>query len=182
MGRRGYPPEFRRKVLDLVEAGTQDRRGRCTTWNQRPVDLLVAAARPHRPGSRAGPDQRRDRPSWSRPRKRIAELETELSGAPRATELFEGGAAQKAVRGHRGDGRRGSPRAGRLPGPRRLGVRVTTRGAVRPPSERAIRHAWLTDLIREVHVAPAAPTAIARVHAELTLGRGISVGHSRSSC
>jgi hypothetical protein len=27
MGRRGYPPEFRRKVLDLVEAGTADRGG-----------------------------------------------------------------------------------------------------------------------------------------------------------
>jgi hypothetical protein len=30
MGRRGYPPEFRRKILDLVEAG---RTARWIAWN-----------------------------------------------------------------------------------------------------------------------------------------------------
>jgi putative transposase len=46
----------------------------------------------------------------------------------------------------------------------------------RPPSPRAIRHAWLTDLIREVHAASRQTYGSRRVHAELTLGRGISVG------
>jgi putative transposase len=46
----------------------------------------------------------------------------------------------------------------------------------RPPSERAIRHAWLTDLIREVHVDFRGVYGYRRVHAELTLGHGLSVG------
>ncbi len=46
----------------------------------------------------------------------------------------------------------------------------------RPPSARAIRHAWLTDVIREVHAASRQTYGSRRVHAELTLGRGISVG------
>jgi putative transposase len=48
----------------------------------------------------------------------------------------------------------------------------------RPPSRRAIRHAWLTDLITEVHVASRGTYGALRVHAELTLGRGIVVGHN----
>ena len=46
----------------------------------------------------------------------------------------------------------------------------------RPPSERAIRHAWLTDLIREVHVDFRGVYGYRRVHAELTLGHGLVVG------
>jgi putative transposase len=48
----------------------------------------------------------------------------------------------------------------------------------RPPSARAVRHAWLTDLIREVHAASYANYGANRVHAELVLGRGILVGHN----
>jgi len=47
----------------------------------------------------------------------------------------------------------------------------------RPPSARAIRHAWLTDVIREVHAASRCAYGARRVHAELTMGRGIPVGH-----
>ncbi|MGF1618685.1 MAG: IS3 family transposase, partial [Acidimicrobiia bacterium] len=47
----------------------------------------------------------------------------------------------------------------------------------RPPSARSIRHAWLTDMIRQVHSASRAPMGAPRVHAELTLGVGIAVGH-----
>ena len=50
--------------------------------------------------------------------------------------------------------------------------------AFRPPSARAVRHAWLTDLIREVHVASYGAYGAKRVHAELILGRGITVGHN----
>jgi putative transposase len=39
-----------------------------------------------------------------------------------------------------------------------------------------IRHAWLTDLIREVHAGSRQTYGSRRVHAELTLGHGISVG------
>jgi putative transposase len=47
----------------------------------------------------------------------------------------------------------------------------------RAPSARAIRHAWLTDAIRQVHAASRQTYGSRRVHAELTLGRGISVGY-----
>jgi transposase InsO family protein len=47
----------------------------------------------------------------------------------------------------------------------------------RPPSARAIRHAWLTDVIRQVHAASRQTYGSRRIHAELTLGRGISVGY-----
>ena len=47
----------------------------------------------------------------------------------------------------------------------------------RPPSNRAIRHAWLTDVIAAVHRDSRKTYGIRRVHAELTMGRGVSVGH-----
>ena len=46
----------------------------------------------------------------------------------------------------------------------------------RPPSERAIRHAWLTDVIRQVHADSFQTHGARRVYAELTLGRGLVVG------
>jgi putative transposase len=48
----------------------------------------------------------------------------------------------------------------------------------RPPSVRAVRHAWLTDVIREVHAASYGSYGARRVHAELVLGRAIRVGHN----
>jgi putative transposase len=48
----------------------------------------------------------------------------------------------------------------------------------RPPSARSIRHVWLTDMITQVHAASRGTYGHRRVHAELTLGQGISVGHS----
>ncbi|TYK53046.1 IS3 family transposase [Actinomadura decatromicini] len=47
----------------------------------------------------------------------------------------------------------------------------------RPPSPRAIRHAWLTEQIRRVHADSRGTYGGKRVHAELTLGLGIAVGH-----
>lgn len=47
----------------------------------------------------------------------------------------------------------------------------------RAPSPRAIRHAWITDVIHQVHTASRQTYGIRRVHAELTLGRGIAIGH-----
>jgi putative transposase len=48
----------------------------------------------------------------------------------------------------------------------------------RPPSARAVRHAWLTDVIRGVHADSYANYGAKRVHAELVLGRGIQAGHN----
>ena len=47
----------------------------------------------------------------------------------------------------------------------------------RAPSARAIRHVWLTDQILAVHTASNGTYGARRVHAELTLGRGLVVGH-----
>lgn len=49
----------------------------------------------------------------------------------------------------------------------------------RPPSERAIRHAWLTDQITQIHAESRGTYGGRRVHAELTLGRGVAVGHGQ---
>ena len=48
----------------------------------------------------------------------------------------------------------------------------------RPPSQRSLRHAWLTERIRAVHVASRGTYGALRVHAELRLGHGITVGHN----
>jgi putative transposase len=47
----------------------------------------------------------------------------------------------------------------------------------RPPSRRAVRHAWLTEQIQAVHQASRGTYGSRRVHAELTLGLGISISH-----
>ena len=47
----------------------------------------------------------------------------------------------------------------------------------RPPSVKAIRHAWLTELIVKIHADSKAAYGARRVHAELTLGHGVTVGH-----
>lgn len=46
----------------------------------------------------------------------------------------------------------------------------------RAPSARGVRHAWLTNLITQVHAKSRGVYGIRRVHAELTLGHGIGVG------
>jgi transposase InsO family protein len=47
----------------------------------------------------------------------------------------------------------------------------------RAPSVRAVRHAWLTEQIRAVHLASRGTYGSRRMHAELTLGLGIPAGH-----
>jgi putative transposase len=48
----------------------------------------------------------------------------------------------------------------------------------RSPSARAICHAWLTDLIRQIHRDSRGTYGARRIYAELRLGHGIAVGHS----
>ena len=42
-----------------------------------------------------------------------------------------------------------------------------------------MRHAWLTDQISQVHAESRGTYGARRVHAELTLGRGVTVGHNQ---
>src|SRR5215211_3440555 len=104
MGRRGYPPEFRRKVLDLVGAG-------------RPIAEVAKAL-----GISAQSIytwRRQDRidkgltPGLSSPekqelvaaRRRIAQLETELAITRRPPSCSRSKRPRSTVRGHPGDGR-----------------------------------------------------------------------------
>mgnify|MGYP001823505027 FL=1 len=45
----------------------------------------------------------------------------------------------------------------------------------RPPSARAVRHAMLAEIVREIHDASRQTYGARRVHAELVLGRGLTV-------
>ncbi|MEU8310542.1 IS3 family transposase [Actinomadura sp. NPDC048955] len=47
----------------------------------------------------------------------------------------------------------------------------------RSPSPRSLRHAWLTERIRQIHAASRGTYGARRVHAELTLGSGLVVWH-----
>jgi transposase-like protein len=86
VGRRGYPPEFRRKVLDLVEAGRPIAEvaevlgisGQSIyTWRQQ--DRIDRGLEP---GLTSG-----EKAELAVAKRRIAELETELHAMRRAMEL-----------------------------------------------------------------------------------------------
>jgi transposase-like protein len=111
---KSYPPEFRRKVIDLVESGRP--------VAQVAVDLGISEQtiyvwrRQHLidtgwlPGTTTA-----ENAELAATRKRIVELETELAIHRRASELLGKVVAQKQVRGHQGDGRRRHAGAGRDP-------------------------------------------------------------------
>jgi len=94
MGRRGYPPEFRRKVLDLVEAGRPiadvahdlEISGQSIyTWRRQ--DRIDRGLEP---GLSSG-----EKAELEAARRRISQLETELDAARRATELLKEAVAPK---------------------------------------------------------------------------------------
>src|SRR6266508_4624492 len=136
MGRRGYPPEFRRKVLDLVEAGrsvadvardlgSSDQS--IYTWRRQDrIDRGLV------PGLSS--DEKAELVAAKR---RIAELETELPAMRRAMELVREVVPQKAVPGGHGDGCRTHPSRGGLPGPGRIRCRARTPGC--PGHHRRVR-------------------------------------------
>jgi transposase len=76
VGRRGYPPEFRRKVLDLVEAG-------------RPMVDVAPWRRQDRIDKGLQPGLTSvEKAELTAAKRRIAELETELAIHRRASELL----------------------------------------------------------------------------------------------
>lgn len=88
MGRQGYPPEFRRKVLDLIDAGRKAADiardlgiSTQTIYNWRRQHRIDQGLKL---GSSSG-----ERADLIAARRRIAQLETELKVARRAAELFK---------------------------------------------------------------------------------------------
>lgn len=88
MGKRGYPPEFRRRVLDLVEAGRKVAEvahdlgiSDQTVYNWRRHDRIDRGLET---GLTTG-----ERAELAAARKRIQELEAEVSVHRRATELLK---------------------------------------------------------------------------------------------
>jgi putative transposase len=177
MGRRGYPPEFRRKVLDLIEAGRKvadvardlgisDQ----TIYSWRRQERIDRGLEP----GLSSPE----RAELAAAKRRIAQLEAELAVHRRASELLKEVVPPKdryvAIATMAEEGL-----------PVQLACRVLQvsesgfyEWRCRPPSARAIRHAWLIDQIRAVHAASRGIYGARRVHAELVLGRGIAVGHN----
>jgi transposase len=94
MGRRGYPAEFRRRVLDLVDAGrrvaevAQDLGiTEQTIYNWRRQDRIDQGLEPGLSTAERG--------ELAAARKRIRELEAELAVHRRATELLKENADPK---------------------------------------------------------------------------------------
>jgi putative transposase len=177
MGGGGYSPEFRRKVLDLIEAGrkvvdvARDLGiSSGTIYNWRRQDRIDRGLEP---GLSSGEHE-----ELLAAKRRIAQLEAELKIARRAAaaELLKDVKPPKVRYA-----------AIKIIAAEKLPIQSACRildvsesgfyaWRTRPPSERAIRHAWLTDLVTEIHEASRQTYGSIRVHAELTLGRGINVG------
>jgi putative transposase len=178
MGRRGYPPEFRRRVLDLIESGRKiadvardldvSAQTICTWRRQDRIDCGLE------PGTTSV-----EQAALTAANKRIRELETELEIARRSLELLKEPPHPK----------RGS-RPIEVMAAAGLPVQVACRvmqvsesgyyAALKAaPSERTVRHAWLTDVIRQVHADSRETYGSRRVHAELTLGHGLIVGYEQ---
>jgi transposase-like protein len=94
MGKRGYPPEFRRRVLDLVEAGRKVAEvaedlgiSDQTIYNWRRQERVDRGLEPGLTTA--------EKAELVAARKRIRELETELAVHRRATEQLKGDADPK---------------------------------------------------------------------------------------
>jgi transposase-like protein len=87
LGRRGYPPEFRRKVLDLLEEG------RTVAQVAHDLDISEQSIYTWRRQDRIDKGlvpglTSKEKSELTAANKRIAELETELKAARRAVELL----------------------------------------------------------------------------------------------
>lgn len=172
-----YPPEFRMKVLDVLDAGRAAAESAHdldvsdqTIYNWRNQHLIDT-------GQRAGLTSS-DHVELVAARKRIAELEADLAASKRAVEVLTEVVPPKQRRSatvtlvDEGHSIQSSCRA--------LDVAESSVYAARSlkPSKRPIRDAWLRDLITAIHADSRSTYGARRVHAELTLGMGVSVGHN----
>ena len=172
----GYPAEFRKRVVDLVEAG-------------RPVAQVAAELgisdqsiytwrRQARIDAGVEPGMSTEEHAESAAlRKQVRELECELAIHRRATELLKADVDSKWSAAIRVMAAEGLPieKACSV-----LGVSVSGYYSWlrRPPSARSIRHAWLSEVVGQVHASSRETNGAKRVHAELTpgLGRGRNAG------
>jgi transposase len=103
LGRRGYPPEFRRKVLDLLEEG------RSVAQVAHDLDISEQSIYTWRRQDRINKGlvpglTSKEISELTAANKRIAELETELKAPRRAVELLREEASQEPVLGVYGSG------------------------------------------------------------------------------
>jgi putative transposase len=177
---RPYPPEFRRRALDLVESGR--------TVRDVAASLGIAESCLHRwrrrdwwdRGLRPGATSQ-ESADLAAARIRIRELEEEVKILRKAAAAVEAVVPPKDRYRLVAELRAEGVRIGRSC--HALGVSRSGYydWAARAPSPRAIRHAWLTDLIGAVHQASRGTYGSPRVHAELVHGHGITVGRNTVS-
>ncbi len=177
---RPYPPEFRRRALDLAESGRTVRdvaaslgiAGLCLhRW--RPRDLIDRGLKP---GATA-----QESAQLAAAQARIRDLEEEVKILRKAAAAVEAVGRPKdryrLVAGLKAEGVR-TGRVCHALGVSRPGYYAW---ASRAPAPRAIRQAWLTDLIGTIHQASRGTYGAPRVHAGLVYGHGITVGHNTVS-
>jgi transposase-like protein len=107
-------------------------------------------------------------------RKRIRGLETELAVTKRANELSKAQSDPKRWEVRRASRERGPPNRGDVPNRRCFGVRVYM-WRKRKPSARAVRHAMVAEVIRQVHAESRQTYGARPVHAEFVRGREMTV-------
>jgi putative transposase len=177
---RPYPPESRRRALDLVESGHTVRdvaaplgiaESCLHRWRHR--DLVDRGLKP---GAAAAESAELDAA-----RARIGDLEEEVKILRKAAERWRPWCPQKAATVCSrscalracATGGPAVPWGGSRPG--------YYAWAGRAPSPRATRQVWLTDLIGTIHQVSRGTCGAPRVHAELVYGHGITVGHNTVS-
>jgi transposase InsO family protein/transposase-like protein len=174
---KAYPPEFRRRALDLIQAGRSVvqvaadlgiSQGCLYSWRKQ--ELIDTGQLPGLSSVQSA--------ELTAARRRIRELEAENEILRRASLAFKDVVPPKdrfgLVADLAGEGF-SVQQCCRV-------LAVSEAGYYewrhRAPSERAIRHAWLTDQITEIHAASRGVYGALRVRAELVHGRGIIVGHN----
>ena len=176
---RPYPPEFRRRALDLVESGRTIRDVAASLgiaesclhrWRHR--DLVDRGLKPATTAAESA--------ELDAARQRIRDLEEEVKILRKAAAAVEAVVPPKEryrlVAELRSDG----VRIGRTATRWSIALGIYD-WAARAPSPRAIRHAWLMDLIGTIHQASRGTYGAPRVHAELVYGQGVTIGHNTVS-